>query len=116
MLLLSNIKNYDLRLNKQFVITDITHHTSIIYLQNENDIDNDNESYTDNENDNESYTDNENYNENENENDNENDTNIDNYNYLLDLPDTVFNYYDHYENSKWKIRDDPFIIKLSTLL
>ena len=99
MLLFSNIKNYDLRINKQFVSTDITHHGSIICLQKYH-IENDNESDTD--------TDNYNYYENDNDTDNynyyenDNDTNIDNYNYLLDLPDTVFNYYDHYENSKWK--------------
>lgn len=37
MLLLSNIKNYDLRLNKHFVSTDITHYTSIIYFHDPND-------------------------------------------------------------------------------
>ena len=58
MLLLSNIKNYDLRLNKQFVITDITHQTSNIYLHYRKQV-NTNFNYLF-------------------------------YNYLLDLPDTVY--------------------------
>ncbi len=71
MLLFSNIKNYDLRINNYFVSTDIMHQTSNIYLYNPDRV------YT-------LYNLLLRVNMVCNENDNEN------YNYLLDLPDTVY--------------------------